>query len=403
MAPALDPLLYVRKPVAPAPSPPPLPPISSLPASIPSQSSKAIEALVKHVQKHNKEKEKEDMLQTGEDQWVWLVVGVKNMLKKERHLPYEIPLKHPVMKPPKTHAVCLIVKDPQREYKDLLREKEIGFIGRVVGISKLKGKFKAFEARRELMKEYDRFLVDDRVVEMMPKLLGKNWMESNKRPIPVRITNPSTLKATLERSIASTYLSLSRGTCHTIRLGSISLHNPAQLTENLLSVLPHLTVRIPGGWDNVQALQIKTDKSTSLPVWNCEIGGSGGRFWDWQEGGEKKRKRIEEVEAEGGELVDEVEEWLKEHPEERVVKEKGEPPKKKRKSVDLAATGAVVEKLETNKGNVGEKRKEKEAGEVVRKKRKSLDAGMDEEKEGKAVKAPKAEVKKKLKRKSTAP
>lgn len=41
---------------------------------------------------------------------------------------------------PRRNPVCLIVKDPQREYKDMLEEKKIKFISRVVGMEKLQGK-----------------------------------------------------------------------------------------------------------------------------------------------------------------------------------------------------------------------------------------------------------------------
>ena len=69
------------------------------------------------------------------------------------------PLAHPIVDP-RTSPVCLITKDPQREYKDLLEANNIRFISRVVGVSKLKGKFKPFEARRLLLKENDLFLAD---------------------------------------------------------------------------------------------------------------------------------------------------------------------------------------------------------------------------------------------------
>jgi ribosome biogenesis protein UTP30 len=89
------------------------------------------------------------------------------------------PIKYPLVDP-RTSGICLIVKDPQREYKDLLESHGIKFISRVVGITKLKGKFKPYEARRMLLKENAMFLVDDRVVEMMPKLLGVKWFEAKK-------------------------------------------------------------------------------------------------------------------------------------------------------------------------------------------------------------------------------
>ena len=89
------------------------------------------------------------------------------------------PLAHPLVDP-RTSPVCLITKDPQREYKDLLEANSIRFISRVVGVTKLKGKFKPFEARRLLLKENDLFLADERVVPLLPGLLGKKFFEAKK-------------------------------------------------------------------------------------------------------------------------------------------------------------------------------------------------------------------------------
>lgn len=96
------------------------------------------------------------------------------------------PIKHPLVDP-RTTPICLITKDPQREYKDLLEEKGIKFISRVVGISKLKGKFKPYEARRMLLKENGMFLADDRIIPILPKLLGSKWFQAKK------CANPPTL------------------------------------------------------------------------------------------------------------------------------------------------------------------------------------------------------------------
>jgi ribosome biogenesis protein UTP30 len=81
---------------------------------------------------------------------------------------------------PRTSAVCLITKDPQREYKILLEEAGVRFISRVVGIEKLKGKFKPFEARRALLRENALFLADERVIPLLPRLLGKIFFTAKK-------------------------------------------------------------------------------------------------------------------------------------------------------------------------------------------------------------------------------
>ena len=76
--------------------------------------------------------------------------------------------------------VCLITKDPQREYKDRIANDGIKFISRVVDIRHLKGKWKPFEARRLLLKENGLFLADERVIPLLPKLLGKVFFEAKK-------------------------------------------------------------------------------------------------------------------------------------------------------------------------------------------------------------------------------
>lgn len=121
------------------------------------------------------------------------------------------------------------MKDPQREYKDLLETHGIKFISRVIGIAKLKGKFKPYEARRMLLKDHALFLADDRVVPLLPGLLGSKWFDAKKcalitvitgfptnslhrQPIPVCLTRKD-LKGELERAISSTYMHQNQGTC----------------------------------------------------------------------------------------------------------------------------------------------------------------------------------------------
>ena len=94
-------------------------------------------------------------------------------------LKFDSPIVHPLVDP-RTSSVCLLTKDPQREYKDLLETHNIKFISRVVGVEKLKGKFKAYEARRMLLKENGLFLADDRITPLLPKLLGSKWFEAKK-------------------------------------------------------------------------------------------------------------------------------------------------------------------------------------------------------------------------------
>ncbi|KAJ7083005.1 ribosomal protein L1p/L10e family-domain-containing protein [Mycena epipterygia] len=235
----------------------------------------AVEALHAHSTKAA-EKQRETELLPGKEHNIWLNVTVKKIASAHKFKPVKIPIVHPLVDP-RTSPVCLITKDPQRQYKDLLAENNIKFISRVVGIEKLKGKFKPFEARRMLLKENGLFLADERVVPLLPKLLGSKWFEAKKQPIPVCLTRKD-LKGELERAISSTYMNQNQGTCTAIKISIVS-HKPSQVLENLQAALPVIIKSIKGGWDNVQSLLLKTNSSAGLPIWSCDLGdGQGGRW-----------------------------------------------------------------------------------------------------------------------------
>ncbi|PBK67271.1 ribosomal protein L1 [Armillaria solidipes] len=239
------------------------------------QCRRAVDAIHSYQAKKT-DKESANELLPGKEQIVWLNVAVKKVAAERKIMPVRIPVVHPIVDP-RTSGVCLITKDPQREYKDLLEANDIKFISRVIGITKLKGKFKPFEARRILLKENGLFLADDRVIPLLPKLLGEKWFNAKKQPIPVTLTRKD-LKKELEYAIQSTYMNQNRGTNTAIKIGNMT-HTPAQILANLKVALPVIAKRISGGWDNVQALSIKTSSSASLPIWSCPLGDEEGGRW----------------------------------------------------------------------------------------------------------------------------
>ena len=146
------------------------------------QAQKAFSALSSYISKRNSQSTKNelplDSTSSTSDQ-VFLQITVKKLDKSKMMKPIRIPLKHS-LHDQSSLSVCLLVKDPQREYTDLLTTLNIKLIERVVGVSKLKGKFKAFDARRQLLQDHDLFLADDRILPLLPKLLGKKWFDAKK-------------------------------------------------------------------------------------------------------------------------------------------------------------------------------------------------------------------------------
>ncbi|WVQ97527.1 hypothetical protein IAU59_004641 [Kwoniella sp. CBS 9459] len=270
-------------------------PVQPLPSSFSeAQASKAVEALLKH---HNKvQAEKEDSELIPREEHVFLVVNTKRGSTRRSMMPVRIQLPNPPLPPPPATSVCLISKTPQREYKDLLASPahNIKFISRVVGLEKLKGKFKPYEARRELMRDHEIFLCDERVLPLMPGLLGKMFFESKKQPIPVNM-NRKDLKAELGRAISSTYFHPSTGTSYSIRISTPSSSTSSQTLSNLMSAIPQVIANIQDGWENVLSIGIKTSSSVMLPVYSAKL---NGRFdaapkLKGKAGAEKEGKNVE--------------------------------------------------------------------------------------------------------------
>ena len=70
---------------------------------------------------------------------------------------------------PSTH----IAGEGHKEAKQHVKQQKLAGISKVVGVSKLRTKYEAPEAKRQLCNSYDIFLADERVLPSLPKLLGK--------------------------------------------------------------------------------------------------------------------------------------------------------------------------------------------------------------------------------------
>ncbi|KAH8723634.1 ribosomal protein L1p/L10e family-domain-containing protein [Phaeosphaeriaceae sp. PMI808] len=271
----------------------------------PSQVEKAAKALVAHMKRHVEEKDEKAAVRNladdedeaeDNDQPIFLSVSTKKHVNNTNRLkPTKIVLPHPII--PNDVRICVFTKDPQRAYKDLvasdafpstLREKVV----RVLGVEKLKKRYKSFEQKRALLAEFDIFMVDDRVIKIVAEFLGKTFYQSKaKRPIPIRLTagayieqtakknnkepqnvvgTPQGVAKEIETALNSTYLSMSASANTSIRIGTLSM-TPQQVTENTSAVVAAIIPKhIEQGWHNVRSLHIKGPATKALPVWLAE-------------------------------------------------------------------------------------------------------------------------------------
>lgn len=98
---------------------------------------------------------------------------------------------------------------------------------------------------------------------------------TRRQPIPVNLTRKD-LKGELERAISSTYFHHSPGNSHAIRIAALPPANNmdvAKVAACLKAAIGQIGKLIPGGWENVSALNVKTASSVALPVWTADPNG----------------------------------------------------------------------------------------------------------------------------------
>lgn len=267
---------------------------------------KASRALLKHIKsseatsttKPNLLASAEDDEETQDDSTpIWLTLTTKTHLTDKNKLkPSKLAVPHP-LNTSSTSTICLISADPQRTFKDIvwaptfpsaLRTR----ITRVIGLSKLKIKFKQYEAQRKLFAEHDIFLADDRIINQLPKALGKVFYKTTvKRPIPVVLAAPlpksegkkiaraknerGALKAgepkqiakEIEKAVSSAVVHPSPSTNTAVRVGYASW-DAEKLAENVEAVVNGLIEKhVTKKWRGVKAVYIKGPETMSLPIW----------------------------------------------------------------------------------------------------------------------------------------
>ena len=240
---------------------------------------------------------------------LWLnVITKKHIVPQPRLKPLKIALPHP-LNTSTSLSICLIVPDPQRQFKDLVTHPAFPpdlskSITRVIGAKKLEKKYYSFESKRKLRDSHDLFLADDRIITYLAKTLGKTFYDTTpKRPIPVHLaapkdktdkknaalpstktkkglddtksmTSPQAAAKEIERTLSMTQINLSPSVNTSIRIG-LSSQTPEQIADNIEAVVSEMTEKyVPRQWRGVKAIHIKGPNTMALPIWLAD------ELWD---------------------------------------------------------------------------------------------------------------------------
>ena len=278
---------------------------------------KASTALLKHITK-SQDVPSKNLLPPSSQPIHLIITAKKNYTKRDTLKPTKIPVPH-TFYPLSTSdlaaaadiSICLITTDPHASFKDLIRDpafpdKDLQkHIKRIIGIKKLKERYKSYESRRQLLAEHDVFLADDRAITLLPKILGKVFYSSTtKRPIPVVLTppragkppssssnnnkfsvikrklhiqdsdrsiaSPSTLASEIRKTLSCTTAALAPSPTIAVKVGNSSFA-PENLAANISAVVEKMVEKhVPGGWQGLKAVHVKGSETMALPVWLAE-------------------------------------------------------------------------------------------------------------------------------------
>lgn len=228
--------------------------------------AKAVESLFKWERSRKLQRDKPLLLE--DDKLLYLVIALKKIPEENRVNPYQIPVPHPLFCLDGSQDVCLFVNDlkglKQKEVKQKLAAQNIP-IAKVIGLSKLRTDYKAFEAKRKLCGSFDLFLADKSVLPFLPKLLGKNFFRKKKHPIPVDLRKKD-WKKQVEAACGSVFLYIKGGSCCVVKVGRLS-QTKDEVVENTAAVLLGVSSSIPKKWKNIRSLYLKTLDSVPLPLY----------------------------------------------------------------------------------------------------------------------------------------
>ncbi|CAK7264317.1 proteasome-interacting protein cic1 [Sporothrix epigloea] len=254
---------------------------------------------------------------------IWLTVSTKrHIIDSNRLQPHTIRVPHALNTDDET-TICLITADPQRAYKDIVASETFPAalrkrITRVIDVGHLGKKFKSYEAQRKLFAEHDVFLGDDRIINRLPKLLGKTFYKTTvKRPVPVVLAKrrprgadgkrakapkkkgpaktvagdatlsaedqaaavaealasartPEQIAAELEKAIGSAVVHLSASESTSVKVG-LAGWPAAHVAANVEVVAREVVGKyVPQRWSSVKSIFLKGPRTMALPIWQTD-------------------------------------------------------------------------------------------------------------------------------------
>ena len=233
------------------------------------QIEKALKALISYKNKLNSSSAI-NVLSGDFDDYIYATFGFYKYPLRYSLAPSKIDLSTGIYSEKYNSNICLIVKNPKSDFKDL--NIEFPFNMKIIDIDKLKTKYQQYSKKRELMKKYDLFLCDNRIKFVLRKLLGKCFYASKKIPYSISLNYEDKDKIKndiIEIVNKSTIFHMNNGPIYNIKFGRFSMNleeNKNNLIECIKQIIPHI-LKYDIDLDELRNISIKGNNTLELPLY----------------------------------------------------------------------------------------------------------------------------------------
>ena len=233
------------------------------------QIEKALKALISYKNKLNSSSTI-NVLSGDFDDYIYATFGFYKYPLRYSLAPSKIDLSTGIYAEKYNSNICLIVKNPKSDFKDL--NIEFPFNMKIIDIDKLKTKYQQYSKKRELMKKYDLFLCDNRIKFVLRKLLGKCFYASKKIPYSISLNYEDKDKIKndiIEIVNKSTIFHMNNGPIYNIKFGRFSMNleeNKNNLIECIKQIIPHI-LKYDIDLDELRNISIKGNNTLELPLY----------------------------------------------------------------------------------------------------------------------------------------
>ena len=195
----------------------------------------------------NRYKDNLNLLQNENEEFLYLNFVFGKLPFKFSLRPVNIPLTNSIYDSEKFNTrICIFVKDPRSAFKELEVYSQFPFKIKVIDVKKLKEKYSRFQERKNLLKDYELFLCDQKIYMMLKKLLGKPFYVNKKYPVALKMdySKPDEIKnAILNHVEKSSKFYTTHGPNYTVKFARVVQENK-EILENLMdavvNTLPHV-------------------------------------------------------------------------------------------------------------------------------------------------------------------